>query len=160
MDRNPRNTAVFILAVYPQVALPEYQNNLFKTIKAVQGLGFEPYITTPHDELLVESNLFIKLKSPCVPLEMTKPYWRENNFVLMDDVIFDQSDLKEMLLESKLPRIFTAINLRTLTIGFENDGTDWVQWIQNINTETLHVLPLMLLTMSKKLILPCIPTTS
>jgi hypothetical protein len=158
-SRNPRNTAVFILAVYDQPAQPEYQDNLAKTIKSVQALGFEPYIVSPHDELLIESNLFIKLEAPCVPVEMTKPYWREFNFILMDNVVFDDANLKEMFDAPDLPRLFTTIRLCMVGIGFENDGTDWTGWIRNIKSETLHVVPTMLLSMSKKMKFPCPNTT-
>jgi hypothetical protein len=158
-NRNPRNTAVFYLAVYEQPALPEYIDNLAKTIKAIQELGFEPFVVTPHDELLVESNLFVKLEAPCVPLEKTKPFWRECNFILLDNVIYDPANLKEMFETEELPRLFTSLKLQTVGIGFENDGTDWVAWVRNINSKTLHVTPMMLMALTKKLPLPCLSST-
>jgi hypothetical protein len=160
MDRNPRNTAVFILAVYPLVGQPEYQDNLAKTIKVVQKLGFEPYVVSQHDELLIEANLFIKLVAPCSPLEAIKSYWKQYNFVLMDDVVFDSGNLVDMFEELHLPRVYVSLNLRTLAVGFENDGTDWLRWMGELKDHKLVSVPLSILNNSTKLELPCATTIS
>lgn len=160
MDRNPRNTAVFILAVYPLAAQPEYQDNLTKTIKTIQKLGFEPYVVSQHDELLIEANLFIKLVPPCSPLEVTKSYWKQYNFVLMDDVVFDEGNLVDMLEDLYLPRVYVSSSLRTLAVGIENEGTDWLVWLAEMKTRKLVSAPLQILNNSTKLELPCPTTTS
>lgn len=161
--RDQTNTSIFIIATYPFVAQPEYRDNLSKTITCCQGIQFEPYVVAHSDELLAESNLFIKLAPVCVPLEMTCDFWKENNLFLMDDVLFDRVDLAEMLVCQNDFQMFVDNEIRTVAVFFRKTGNDCVDHLRKLITGDnigKIVYTLVILKDSRRIKLPCATMTS
>lgn len=102
MKSSPVNTAVFLIVLNPLVrSEPGFQDNLEKTIKAIQECGFEPYVTTPFIELLGMSNLFIACRGFNGIVDIL-PYLRENNVLLYSAFDWDRDELNTVL--NKVPQ--------------------------------------------------------